>query len=81
MLAPLRGQLATDHRFVTHNQQIYSINKSKRLWSYHVDSDTFAVITEVSENIDYLTDINDREFILPLTIAAKKEMIEVSLRE
>lgn len=81
LIAPLTGKLAKRQRFVLHNKLIYGINKENQLWSYNLAEDTFTLLAEMPKNIDYLSDVNDTELLFSMVIAAKKEVIELSLAD
>ena len=66
-------------RFVVAHGSVYGINKQERLWSYELESGVFNVIAEMQSNVDYLTDANDQALLLSFVVAAKKEVVEVSI--
>lgn len=80
LLEPLTGQLAIKQRFVVNDTMIYGINKENRLWRYNIASDDFNIMTELRTNIDYITDIQNDELLVTFVIAAKKEVVELSLK-
>lgn len=68
-------------RFVIKENVIYGINKDNALWSYNLDSELFEILRELPDNVDYLTDINQSEYLLELRISAKKEVLELSISD
>jgi len=78
LIEALSGQ-SSSKRFVSHNNQLYGINKQNQLWSYGLESAEFKVLVDVSADIDYLTDANHQELLLSFVVAAKKEVVEVSV--
>jgi len=68
-------------RFVMKGNVIFSINSDNQLWSYNLDTNLFEIIRDMPENIDYLTDISETQFLLELRVAAKKEVVELSSNE
>jgi DNA-binding winged helix-turn-helix (wHTH) protein/Tol biopolymer transport system component len=78
LIEPLSGQ-GSPKRFVMDSERVYGINKTNQLWSYNIQSKEFNLLQEVTADVDYLTDINHNELLLTLIVAAKKEVIELSL--
>ena len=76
----LAGQ-AFSKRFVIKDNVIYGINKENYLWQYDLNKGTFNLVRELDENVDYLTDINQTHALIELRIAAKKEVVELTLSE
>lgn len=81
LLEPLTGQLGMKQRFVLHEEMIYGINKEDQLWSYHLPTDNFKILANMTSDIDYLTDANNNELLLSFVIAAKKEVVELSIAQ
>lgn len=79
LIGPLTGLLGRGQRFVISNDIIYGINKAGELWSYDLASSELLVIAELTEDLDYLTDIKNNEMLVTFVVAAKKEVIELSL--
>jgi len=80
LIESLEGQ-GSSKRFVIKDNIIYGINEENRLWLYDLNKDTFQILRELPENVDYLTDINQTHSLLELRITAKKEVIELTLSE
>jgi DNA-binding winged helix-turn-helix (wHTH) protein/Tol biopolymer transport system component len=78
LIEPLIGQGSSKH-FVVRNGLMYGINKQNRLWVYSLHSGDFTLLSDVTPDIDYLTDINDNELLVTVVIAAKKEVVELAV--
>ncbi len=81
LIAPLTGQLAKKQRFLLRGNAVYGVNDDNQLWSYDLQSDAMDILAQFSQEVDYLTDVNDGELLLTFVIAAKKEVVELSLRD
>ena len=79
-IEPLLNQ-GSNKNFITANNVIYGINDNFELWSYALDNNTFKIIGNVPETIDYITDINQTDILMTLRIAAKKEVAEIVLSD
>jgi hypothetical protein len=66
---------------VLKNEQIYGINRNNQLWFYDLQSSAFIILANVPQDVDYLTDIDDNELLVSVVVAAKKEVIELSVAE
>lgn len=80
LIEPLTEQ-GSGKRFVVDNGRVYGINKQDQLWSYDLQTGDFNLIAEVPEHVDYLTDVRNKTLLLSVVIAAKKEVIEVTIAE
>lgn len=78
LIEPLLEQ-GSSKRFVLRSELIYGINSSNQLWSYNLQSGAFKLLADVTKDIDYITDINDNELLVTVVVAAKKEVIELSV--
>ncbi|CAM2069967.1 Winged helix-turn-helix domain-containing protein [Sulfidibacter corallicola] len=67
--------------FVMHANVIYGISKEGRLWSYDLVSESFNILGQVGPEVDYLTDVNQTQLLMTVEVAAKKELVELSLSE
>jgi len=67
--------------FVMEGNVIYAINSDNQLWSYDLDNDSFKILGEVGEDVDYLTDINQTQLLMTIRVSAKKEVVELSVSE
>lgn len=68
-------------RFVIGDELIYGINKRNQLWSYDLKSEAFYILGDVTKDIDYLTDVKNNELLVSVVVAAKKEVIELSVAD
>ena len=80
MLLEALSEQGSEKRFVINKEMVYGINKQQQLWSYNLESDVFTILSEMQTNVDYLTDVNDEAFLLTFVVAAKKEVVEVSVK-
>lgn len=80
LIEPLAGQ-GSSKRFVVGNELVYGINKQNQLWSYDLQSNEFKLLADVPKDIDYLNDVHDKELLMSVVIAAKKEVIEISVTD
>ena len=67
--------------FVIKDNVIYAINSNNQLWSYDLNSDLFNILGHISEEVDYLTDINQAQILMKVRVFEKKEVVELSLSE
>lgn len=65
--------------FIIKDNVIYAINSKNQLWSYDLNKETFEVLGDVGEDVDYLTDINQTELLMTVKVSAKKEVVELSI--
>jgi hypothetical protein len=77
----LNKQGGKSKSFVIKNNIIYDINDDNQLWSYDLNNDDFKILGEVSDDVDYLTDINQTQLLMTIQVSAKKEVVELSLSE
>lgn len=75
----LNNQSGKSKSFVIKNNVIYDINDDNQLWSYDLNNDHFKILGEVGDNVDQLTDINKTQLLMTIQIAAKKEVVELSI--
>lgn len=81
LIEPLEKQAGKADIFVIKENVIYAINTENRLWSYNLTNGIFKILGEVSEGVDYLTDINQTHVLMTIVVSAKKEVVELSLSE
>ncbi len=77
----LNKQGGKSKSFVIKNNIIYDINDDNQLWSYDLNNDDFKILGEISDDVDYLTDINQTQLLMTIQVSAKKEVVELSLSE
>ena len=81
LISPLNQQGGKAKSFAIDGNVIYAINSDNFMWSYDLDSEVFTVLGEVGAEVDYLTDIHENQLLLTVQIAAKKEVVELSIKE
>jgi hypothetical protein len=81
LIKDLGKQKGKTKAFVLKNNVIFAINTENELWSYDLNSNTFKILGEVGEEVDYLTDVNQIHFLMTVVVSAKKEIVELSLSE
>ncbi len=81
LIQPLSNQGTKSKTFVMTGNVIYAINKDNQLWSYDLNDERFKLLGEVDKDIDYLTDVNESQLLMTIRVAAKKEVVELSLSE
>ncbi|WOH37414.1 winged helix-turn-helix domain-containing protein [Thalassotalea fonticola] len=81
LIEALEGQGREKQRFVIKDNVIYGINEDFQLWSYALNQDRFEIITQLPNNIDDLSDINQTQLLMTVEVSSKKEVVELSLSE
>ena len=67
--------------FLLKENVIYAVNTENQLWSYDLENGVFKIIGEVNKDVDNLTDINHSQLLMTIQVAAKNEVVELSLSE
>ena len=80
VIPALEGQ-GSDKRAVIKNNVIYSINDSFQLWSYNINTQEFSVLAQLPDEVDYITDVSDSHILLTYRIAARKDVVELTLEQ
>lgn len=80
-IEPLDKQGGKSKSFVINGNVIYAINKENQLWSYDLNSEIFTVLGLVSDDVDYLTDVNQSQLLMTVQVAAKKEVVELTVSD
>lgn len=80
LVASLDNQ-GSDKGFITKDNVIYGINEEFQLWSYDLNEDTFEILLDMPENVNYLTDINQTDILFSIRIISKKEVAELILND
>lgn len=78
LISALDGQ-GSDRRFIIKNNIMYGINDDFQLWSYALSEGIFSIIGNLPDTIDYITDIHQQQLLLTMRIAARKDVVELSL--
>ncbi|KGJ99163.1 winged helix-turn-helix domain-containing protein [Thalassotalea sp. ND16A] len=81
LIEALDGQGRAKQPFVIKNNVIYGINDDLQLWSYALNEELFEIITELPNNVDHLTDINQTQLLMTVEVSSRKEVVELSLSE
>lgn len=77
-MTQLDGQ-GSDKGFVIRDDFLYGINRANQLWSYQRKTREFTILSDVTSDIDDLTDIQGNILLVNKVVAAKKEVIELSI--
>ena len=80
LITPLISQ-GSDKRFILKGETLYGVNEDFQLWTYKLEHQEFTLLNLLPENIDYLTDARNDLLLLTYVIAAKKEIVELTLAE
>lgn len=67
--------------FIINDNVIYSVNKENKIWSYNIDTKVFSILADAGKSIDYLTDANQTHLLMTIQVAAKKEVVELSVSD
>jgi len=65
--------------FIVKNNAVFGINDQFQLWKYALENDTFEVLGQLPDTVDYITDINDQAILITLRVAARKDVVELSI--
>ncbi|TQV85917.1 winged helix-turn-helix domain-containing protein [Aliikangiella coralliicola] len=77
----LTNQRSKAKGFMINGNVLYAFNRKNQLWSYDLDNESFKILGDFDKSIDYLTDINQTHLLMTIQVAAKKEVVELSLSE
>lgn len=80
LIEALAGQ-GSDKAFLIEDDMIYGVNEDHQLWSYDLIADQFKLIGNLTKNVDAITDVKNEQLLMTTRITAKKEVVELSLRE
>jgi len=80
LIEQLNGQ-GSDKRFIIKHNIIYGINEKFQLWSFNLSDNKFTMLGNMTNKVDYLTDINQSDILFSIRITAKKELAEITLSE
>lgn len=73
------GSRGGQGRFVMAGNMLYGVDKLNKLWRYDLDIGDYQVLRSLGENISNLSDIKRQRVLVTQVIAAKKEVIELTL--
>lgn len=77
----LNNQSGKAKSFLLYNKVIYDINASNQLWSYDLNTDSFKILGELGNEVDYISDVNQSAILMTIQVSAKKEVVELVLSE
>ena len=77
----LDNQRSKSKSFVINGNVLYGVNRKNQLWSYDLDRESFNILAEFDNSIDHITDVNQTHVLLATQVAAKKEVVELTLSE
>lgn len=77
----LEGKSGAKQRFEIKDNVIYGVNDVFQLWSYDLNQDKFELLGDLPNSMNLLTDINQTDILLTTLISAKKEVVELTLRD
>ena len=75
----LADQKSKSKSFIINNNVVYAINLEDQLWSYNLDTTEFNIIGKVDEEVQSLSDINQKQLLMAIGVSAKKEVVELTL--
>ena len=70
---------STDKQFILSGETIIGVNNDYRVWSYNLDNSELKFHNTLPNNTDYMTDIHGDTVLLSYVVAAKKEIVELSV--
>ena len=78
-LIPELTTQGSHQHFIVKNDVIYGINDQYQLWKYMLENGSFEVLGQLPDTVDYITDINDSAMLMTLRVAARKDVVELSI--
>lgn len=78
LIPALSGQ-GSDKRFAINNQRIYGINDDFQLWFYDLGNKQFQLMAQLPDTVDFITGAGDEYLLMTIRIAARKDVVEMSL--
>ncbi|ABG42269.1 lysine decarboxylase transcriptional regulator, CadC [Paraglaciecola sp. T6c] len=78
-LIPELATQGSHQHFIVKNDVIYGINDQYQLWKYMLETASFEVLGQLPDTVDYITDINDNAILITLRVAARKDVVELSI--
>ncbi|WDT85984.1 winged helix-turn-helix domain-containing protein [Alteromonas sp. 009811495] len=70
----------SDKHFIAKGNTLYGINDDFQLWRYTLENGAFELLGQLPDTVDYITDINDNAILLTLRVAARKDVVELTLQ-
>lgn len=71
----------SDKPFLVKNNVIYGVSDELKLWSYDLNEDVFKILGKTLDDFDHITDINQTDILLTISITGKKEVAELILTD
>lgn len=78
-LIPELTTQGSHQNFIVKNDIVYGINDHYQLWKYMLENGTFEVLGQLPDTVDYITDVNDNAILITLRVAARKDVVELSI--
>ncbi len=69
----------SDKRFVLQNNTLFGVNSDFQLWSYSLLDETFKIIGQAPEYLDYISDVDDVSVKGVIKVSANKTLAELFL--
>ncbi|BDX08300.1 winged helix-turn-helix domain-containing protein [Planctobacterium marinum] len=79
-LIPALVEQGSNLHAVIFENVIYGINRDFQLWSYDLDDASFNILADLPDTVDAITDINRESILLTMRIAARKDVVELTLK-
>ncbi|MDK1286237.1 TolB family protein [Pseudoalteromonas umbrosa] len=80
-IVALDGHGGDGKRFIIHNGAIFGTNNKHELWSYDLINTDFKVVGKLPNNFANIGDINNEQLLIKARISAKKEVVELRLKD
>ncbi len=78
-LIPILVDQGSDKRFTVRNDTVYGINNQFQLWKYSLENDVFNLLGQLPDTVDDITDVNDQAILITHRIAARKDVVELTV--
>lgn len=78
-LIPELTTQGSHQNFIVKNDVVYGINDHYQLWKYMLENGTVELLGQLPETVDYITDVNDNAILITLRVAARKDVVELSI--
>lgn len=79
-LVEVLNEQGSDKRFIAKGEVIYGVNDKHQLWSYSFESTEFDIVGRLPNNLDHITDVDDKNFFGVVRVSAKKELVELVIK-
>ena len=78
LITALEDQESNRH-FIATGDTLYGINDNFQLWRFTLESGALELLGQLPDTVDYITDVNDEAILLTLRVAARKDVVELTL--